>query len=73
MVTRKFTTNVEIGKHMKIPVDDRSGKQLPNLEKVLNTIKEHFQNNFNDNSHESIESTPHIFHNKIINEEVNRI
>ena len=37
----------------------------------LNTIKEHFQNHFNDNSHESIEST-HIFHYKITNEEVKK-
>ena len=37
----------------------------------LNTIKEHFQNHFNDNSHESIEST-HIFHYKITNDEVKK-
>ena len=36
----------------------------------LDTIKKHFQNCFNGNSHESIESTPHTFHHKIINEEV---
>ena len=41
-----------------------------NLQKVHNTVTEQFQNHFNDNSHESIESTPQIFHNKVTNEEV---
>ena len=57
---------------MKIPVNDESGKRLSNLQKVHNTIKEHFENHYNDNSHESTESTPHIFHNRIINEEVKK-
>ena len=35
-----------------------------------NIVEEHFQNHFNDNSHESIKSTPQIFHNKITKEEV---
>ena len=57
---------------MKIPVDHQSRKRMPNLQKVHNTNKEHFQNHSNDNSHESIENTSHIFHNKITNGEVKK-
>lgn len=56
--------------HENPTVNDQSGKRLQNLQKVRNTIKEHFQNHFNGNSHESIESIPNIFHNKITNDEV---
>ena len=38
----------------------------------LDIIKKHFQNSFNGNSHKSIESTVHIFHHKINNEEVKK-
>ena len=51
-------------------INDESGKQISNLQEIHNTIKDHFQNHFNDKSHESIKTEPYVFNHKITEDEV---